>query len=64
MSGRLHKASFLFVYLKAQLIDTRDAGVKADFVVEVKGWSPKLTGKGIETLAVQIDAAIRQLTTP
>jgi uncharacterized membrane protein len=60
VTGRLHKASFLFVYLKSQLIDA-EANVKADFVVEIKGWEPRLTKKGIEALALQIDESLRSL---
>jgi len=51
ISGHLHKASFLFVYLKAQLINTQTDRVAADFVVEIKGPQKKLTKKGIESLA-------------
>ena len=61
VSGRLHKASFLFVYLKAQLINTRTDQVAADFVVEIKGPQKKLTKKGIESLALQIAAALETL---
>lgn len=60
VTGRLHKASFLFVYLKSQLIDS-DANIRADFVVEIKGWEPRLTEKGIEALALQIDESLRTL---
>jgi len=61
VSGRLHKASFLFVYLKAQLIDARTDRVEADFVVEIKGEQDKLTKKGVETLALQIRQAVEKL---
>lgn len=61
VSGRLHKASFLFVYLKAQLIDVASGSVKADFVVEIKGWEPRLTKKGVEALALQIDESLDAL---
>ncbi len=63
ISGRLHKASFLFVYLKAQLINTQTGQVAADFVVEIKGPQKKLTKKGIESLAQQISAALETLGT-
>lgn len=62
VSGRLHKASFLFVYLIAQLINSKDATVSADFVVEIKGWEPRLTEKGIDALALQLDESLRTLT--
>ncbi len=61
VSGRLHKASFLFVYLKAQLINTRSARIAGDFVVEIKGPQKRLTQKGIETLARQINDALEEL---
>ena len=62
VSGRLHKPSFLFVYLKAQLINTRTGKVAADFVVEIKGQQKKMTPRGIETLARQISDALEALT--
>ena len=61
VSGRLHKGSYLFVYLKAQLIDAKSGGVKADFAVEIKGPQQKLTYKGVESLAQQINDALEQL---
>jgi len=56
--GRVHKASFLFVYLKAQVIDTKTHRLIADLIVEVKGPQKRLTIKGVESLARQIAAAI------
>lgn len=61
VTGRLHKASHLFVYLKAQLIDVSTGEMAFDFVVEIKGWGQKLTRKGTETLALQVDSAIDEL---
>ena len=61
--GRVHKASFLFVYLKVKLLDTRTHQLIADLTVEVKGSQRRLTGKGVETLAEQIAAAIRNAPT-
>lgn len=61
VSGRLHKASFLFVYLKAQLINAQSSRVAADFVVEIKGPQKKLTKKGVESLAQQIITALETL---
>jgi TolB-like protein len=63
VSGRLHKASYLFVYLKAQLINTKTSQVTADFVVEIKGPQKKLTKKGVESLAQQINTALETLGT-
>lgn len=61
VSGRLHKASYLFVYLKAQLINARTEQIAADFVVEIKGPQIKLTKKGVESLALQIFNALDAL---
>lgn len=56
--GRVHKASFLFVYFKAFVIDTRTSDAIADLTVEVKGTEKRLTEKGVESLAEQIAEAI------
>ncbi len=58
--GRVHKASFLFVYFKALLIDTKTNQPIADLVVEVKGTQKRLTRKGVESLAQQIADAINE----
>ena len=58
--GRVHKASFLFVYLKAQVINTKSDRLIADLTVEVKGPQKRLTIKGVETLASQIATAIAE----
>lgn len=52
--GRVHKASHLFVYFLAHLVDTGSGQVVAEYVVEVKGPQIKLTRKGVESLARQI----------
>ena len=57
--GRNHKASFLFVYFKANLIDTRTKRLVGDFTVEVKGQQQKITPKGIARLAEKIDETLR-----
>ena len=59
--GRVHKASFLFVYFKALIIDTRTQQPVEELVVEVKGTQERLTRKGVESLAEQISAAIRTM---
>lgn len=56
--GRVHKASFLFVYLKARVIDTESHRLIADLTVEIKGSEERLTAKGVATLAAQINSAI------
>jgi hypothetical protein len=52
--GRVHKASFLFVYFKVHLVDARTGALAADLVVEVKGPQQALTRRGVESLARQI----------
>jgi hypothetical protein len=59
--GRLHKPSFLFVYLMGHLIDVKRQALLADFSSEVKGGDKKLTGKGVEDLAVKINNALNGL---
>jgi hypothetical protein len=58
--GRVHKASFLFVYFKLHLVDARTGELTADLVVEVKGPQQALTRRGVESLARQIVATIEQ----
>lgn len=56
--GRVHKASFLFVYLRANLIDTTTKRLVRQITVEVKGPQKRLTAKGVESVAEQISEAI------
>jgi len=53
--GRLHKPSFLFVYLMAHLVDVKKAELVGDYLSEVKGSEKKLTLKGVESLTVKIN---------
>lgn len=53
--GRVHKASFLFVYFLAHLVDVKKQTLVGDYVVEIKGSQRKLTIKGLKVLAEQID---------
>lgn len=62
--GRLHKASFLFVYLMGHLIKVDAARLIGDYISEVKGPQLQLTVKGVESLAVKIDAALDNRYTP
>lgn len=57
--GRLHKPSFLFVYLMAHLIDVSEAKLVGDYLSEVKGGEKKLTLKGVESLAVKINHTLK-----
>ena len=56
--GRLHKPSYLFVYLMAHLINVKSSKLIGDFISEVKGGEKKLMLKGVESLAVKIDDLI------
>jgi hypothetical protein len=58
--GRLHKPSFLFAYLKAHVVDVKTGQLAGDLVVEVKGQQEKLTRRGVNSLAEQIDQTIKQ----
>jgi hypothetical protein len=58
--GRVHKASFLFVYFMVHLVETRTGQLAGDFIVEVKGPQKRLTIKGVESLAAKIDATLRE----
>jgi hypothetical protein len=58
--GRLHKPSFLFVYLMAHVIDVSNGKLIGDYITEVKGGAKKLTLKGVENLAVKINDGLKQ----
>lgn len=60
--GRVHKSSFLFVYLQAHVVNARTGEQAADLVVEVKGPQKTLTRRGVEKLTQQIAAAIEAST--
>ncbi len=57
--GRLHKPSFLFVYLMAHLVDVKQQRLVADYLSEVKGGDKKLTRKGVESLVVKINETLQ-----
>lgn len=56
--GRVHKPSYLFSYLKVQLIDVRNRSMAADLTVELKGQQDRFLKKSVKRLAVQIKEAI------
>jgi hypothetical protein len=56
--GRLHKPSFLFVYLMAHVIEVSNGKLVGNYISEVKGGEKKLTLKGVESLAVKINDGI------
>jgi Protein of unknown function (DUF2380) len=59
--GRLHKPSFLFVYLMAHLVDVKHQRLVADYLSEVKGGEKKLTRKGVESLVVKVNDTLSSL---
>lgn len=59
--GRLHKPSFLFVYLMAHLVDVKKQTLIADYLSEMKGTDKKLTRKGVESLVVKINSSFKNL---
>lgn len=59
--GRLHKPSFLFVYLMAHLVDVKNGTLMGDYLSEVKGGEKKLTGKGVKSLAGQINKTLASM---
>jgi len=56
--GRVHKPSYLFSYLKVQLIDVTNRSMAADLTVELKGQQDKFLKKSVKRLAIQINEAI------
>ncbi len=62
--GRLHKPSYLFVYLMGHLIRVSDHKLIGRFIIESKGNDKKLTLKAVESLADEIDAKLDQKYTP
>ena len=56
--GRVHKPSYLFSYLKVQLIDVETEKMVADLTVELKGQQDKFLKKSVNRLAIQISDAI------
>ena len=58
--GRVHKASFLFVYFMVHVINAKTEQLLGDLIVEVKGPQRKLTIKGVENLAEQIAETIQR----
>lgn len=58
--GRLHKPSFLFVYMMGHLVKAVNGQLIGNFIAESKGSDKNLTGKAIEALAVAIDKVLEQ----
>ncbi len=62
--GRVHKPSFLFVYLKARLIEVARERLAGDYSIEVKGDLKKLNARGARRLAEHIGIAIKARKNP
>lgn len=57
--GRVHKPSYLFVYLMARLVDTHSGAIAEDLLVEIKGQQDVVSRKGIERLAQKLSTRLR-----
>jgi hypothetical protein len=64
VAGRLHKPSYLFVYLMAHLVDAKQGKLIGDYISEVKGGDRKLTAKGVESLAEKIQKTLDRTAFP
>lgn len=62
--GRLHKPSYLFIYLMAHLVDVNRGVLIGNYLSEVKGGEKKLTRKGVESLAEKIKATLKPASGP
>ncbi len=62
--GRLHKPSFLFAYLMANLIRVKDQRVLDHFITESKGPNVELVIKAVENMADKIDGKLENRYTP
>lgn len=62
--GRLHKPSFLFAYLMANLIRVSDAQKIGYLISESKGPGKPLTIKAVESLTVKIDQLLDRRYAP
>ena len=61
--GRLHKPSFLFMYLQGHLVRAVDGRWVGNYSVESKGGEQKLTLKAVESLAEKIAESLAQQST-
>jgi hypothetical protein len=62
--GRLHKPSFLFAYLMANLVRVSDGQLIGHLIAESKGPNRALVLKAVESLTVKIDALLERRYTP
>lgn len=62
--GRLHKPSFLFAYLMANLVRVKDGQLMGHVIAESKGPNRTLVLKAVESLTVKIDALLEHRYTP
>lgn len=60
--GRVQKPTHLFVFLKLRLIDVANERVIGDYTIELKGRGERMLVQGVERLARQIEASLRQQT--
>lgn len=62
--GRLHKPSFLFAYLMANLVRVQDQQLVGRIITESKGPNAELVIKAVESLADKIDALLENRYNP
>ena len=62
--GRLHKPSFLFAYLMANLVKVNSEQWLGNFISESKGPNAALTIKAVESLVVKIDKVLDKRYSP
>lgn len=62
--GRLHKPSFLFAYLMANLVRVSDGQLLGHLIAESKGPNRALVLKAVESMTVKIDGLLEHRYTP
>lgn len=60
--GQHSKHSFLYSYLMVHLVNVKTQTLAGDFPTELKGTNPKVTQRGINSLAKKLTARIEQLS--
>jgi len=57
--GRLHKPSFLFAYLLAEVVEVKSGKLVDSLSLEAKGGEKKVTAKAVTALAEKIHSSIQ-----
>ncbi|MGF1529116.1 MAG: DUF2380 domain-containing protein [Candidatus Competibacterales bacterium] len=56
--GKVHKPSFLFVYLLVRMVEVKSGRWVGDYTLEIKGPQERLTRRAVERLAERIDRTV------